>query len=140
MFKTLSMALIATVTLAACGERENPLMKEDKHELAEWIYKNRTKVTDQALLELCTEAYSSGANEIIAMCNKEFAPEFADLMSNGGFSKITVEDVQLPTIWTAYSQLLKQKRIHSLDKGTKKKKRECTERGTVGFMKGVCIR
>lgn len=95
---------VATVTLSACDQKENPLAVTDLEQLTSWLYKKRTPP-----LVACARLWAdrpAAPEKDLKVCEL-VASEWADLLKKGGFGEVTAEDVQWPVIWTAFNEKMK---------------------------------
>lgn len=97
---------------ASCSERENPLSKIDQGELAKWIYQKNSED-----IEFCSSKWanrSDAKKDELQDC-EIIAGKLAGLLKDGGFGDVTTLDVQLPTLWQEYTELLKAARANTYD-------------------------
>ncbi|MBI1302055.1 MAG: hypothetical protein GC137_10460 [Alphaproteobacteria bacterium] len=100
-----------TLAITAC-ESENPLKSVASQDVAQWVFKNRTKDIDK-----CAEVWGNQhivSQELMELC-KPTAETLAAMLTKGGFGNVSAEDVLLPSIWKPYSELARASKANRYD-------------------------
>jgi hypothetical protein len=97
----LPLMIAMSLTVAACQERENPLMQMESRDVASWLWQNKTPE-----MTACASHWAdpkTAPRGELKTC-KSVAKAIADEMNYQGFAEnIHPEDLDIPLVWRDYN-------------------------------------
>ena len=105
-------ALFLCAFATSCSERENPLSKIDHSELAKWIYQKNSED-----IEFCSYKWAnlSDVRKNELQDCEIVAEKLAGILKHSGFGDVKTSDIELPTLWQEYTEILKAARANTYD-------------------------